>query len=227
MIQQKPTFDEEHKLWRQGYRYVIGIDEVGRGSFAGPIVAAGVMYSPYYYPKDAQKQLQLNAINDSKKISGSQREKLSEFIKKEALYAIIKVTDVSVINKYGIGKATQITIRKITNQIITCVPFSSVFVLIDGFPVGYIRSIRKQRQKAIIKGDQKSLSIASASIIAKVYRDSLMKKIHGLYPNYNFSKNKGYGTKEHQKAIYTYGLSHAHRTSFDLFKFTSFYVSQE
>ncbi len=123
----------------------------------------------------------------------------------------------SVINKLGIGKATQIAMRKIIRSAVEL--DTDFFVLVDGFHIRYAKGCSKTRQKAIPKGDQTCMSIAAASIVAKVHRDALMRKLHKQYPHYFFAQNKGYGTKAHQNAIKKYGLCRIHRTSFSLQKF--------
>ncbi|MBI3070043.1 MAG: ribonuclease HII [Candidatus Levybacteria bacterium] len=204
----KPTLKEEKKLWKNGYRYVVGIDEVGRGAFAGPVVAAAVVFSRNFRPPDD--------INDSKLVKPRRREFLAQVIKKEArCFSIAEIATVKI-NKYGIGKATQMCFRKAVRLL----PIKPDYVLIDAFyrnaSSAYIKHMNRKNQKPIKKGDQKSISIAAASIIAKVYRDSLMKRLHKKYPQYRLAKNKGYGTKEHREAIKKYGLSRIHRKSFNL-----------
>lgn len=220
------NFSEEQKLWRSGYKFVIGIDEVGRGSFAGPVVAAGIVFL------EKGDEISSLGINDSKLLKPRERESLEKEIKsRTSLYAISSV-DVSTINRIGIGRATTMAFRKAIRLLLNCSiakivknnngtmkQSNNCFVLIDGFHVKYLKGIGLKNQKAIIKGDQKSISIAAASILAKVYRDRLMKKLHRKYPMYRFSKNKGYGTLEHREAIGQYGLCSQHRTSFRLQKF--------
>lgn len=217
----KPSFDEEKTFWLKGYKYVIGIDEVGRGAFAGPIVAAAVVFN-----NDTHCQLRqgvsLSEINDSKLLKPKIREKLSKFIKSSCFCYSISQVSVSTINSIGICKANKIAFRKAVGDVIKKIKQKGIltnqsfFVLCDGFHVKYLKEIGLKNQKAIIKGDRKSISIASASIIAKVYRDKYMKHLNKLYPNYGFSNNKGYGTKKHQSMIKTFGLSKVHRTSFNL-----------
>lgn len=199
-----PTPDEEIKLWIQGYRYVCGLDEVGRGCFAGPVVAGAVIFSP-------GTALPIG-INDSKLLKPKQREKLAGQIKEVALAWSIGEIAVSHINKKGIGKATQMAFRKA----VKILPVRVDFVLVDAF---YIKHFSRKKQKAIVHGDRTSLSIAAASIIAKVYRDELMEKLDQKYPRYGFSKHKGYGTADHRAAIKKHGLSRVHRKSFNLEKF--------
>lgn len=213
----KPTLKEEKKLWQKGYQCVVGLDEVGRGAFAGPIVAGAVVFSKNIVKN---KNLLLE-INDSKLLNPRKREELFKEIKKSAFtYAIAKI-NVKTINKLGIGKANQMVFRKVLKNIQKKVGDRKIFVIIDGFHVRYLKGIGLKNQKAIIKGDRRCISIAASSIIAKVYRDKLMKKLHQVHPQYSFAKNKGYGTKEHQKALMKYGFCIIHRRSFRLEKFTT------
>lgn len=216
---QKPTFIEEKKLWEIGYQYVIGMDEVGRGCFAGPIVAAGVIFD-----KNTSSQSGiLQRVNDSKLLSPKLRKELAKEIKKYAFCYAITEVGVPIINKVGIGEANKIAFRKVIDKIIKQLKEKqNTFTLcaaIDGFHIKYLRGIGLKNQKAIIKGDQKSISIAAASIIAKVYRDNLMQSLHDEYPDYDFIKNMGYGTKSHRDAIKKCGLSKIHRKSFNLEKY--------
>ncbi len=200
-----PNFDEENVLWKSGYKYIAGVDEVGRGCFAGPVVSAAVILPSDFSATDE--------INDSKLLTPGKREKLSEIIKKHALSYSIAEVSVQAINKYGIGKATQMSFRKA----IKLLSIQPDYILIDAF---YINRLKRHNQKPIVHGDNKSISIAAASIIAKVYRDSIMRNLHSKYNIYDFFTNKGYGTKKHQEAIRIHGLSNLHRTSFNLTKFT-------
>lgn len=202
----KPSFKEEQILWNSNVEYVIGIDEVGRGAFAGPIVAAGVVFDPTVNINLLAK------VNDSKLVKPKLREELSEIIKSNSIWAIESV-EIDYINKYGIGMANKDVFHKVIRKLLAKLKTESYFLLIDGF------DLKIPKQKGIIKGDQKSLSIAAASILAKVYRDDLMRKAHEAYPNYLFAKNKGYGTLEHREAIKANGLCDLHRTSFIDFLF--------
>lgn len=199
-----PTLRYENKLWKQGYKCVCGIDEVGRGCFAGSVVVGAVMFPP-------NCEL-IDGVTDSKLLNPSQRKSLEPKIKSLAIAWAIAEVSVAVIDKVGIGKATQVAFRKV----IKLLTHNPDFVLIDAF---YVKHFNRKKQLAIVKGDQKCFSIAAASIIAKVYRDNLMKQLHRRYPQYGFSKHKGYGTKLHQAAIAKYGLSKIHRRSFSLEKF--------
>ncbi len=199
-----PTFNEERSLWKKDYSFISGIDEVGRGSFAGPLVTAAVIF-----PKNYNNR---HGINDSKLLTPKQREEQSNIIKQVAMCFSISTISVSVINKVGIEKATQMGFRKSIKEL-SVMPD---YVLIDAFK---IKQFANTKQKAIIKGDRISVSIAAASIIAKVYRDSLMNTLHEKLPQYDFQNNKGYGTNFHRKAIYELGLTKWHRTSFNLSKY--------
>lgn len=205
MTNKKPSFKEERKLWNKGFNFIAGVDEVGRGAFAGPLVAAAVIL-----PKNFKR----NGIKDSKLLTPKQREILSKYIIENTLFYSISEVDVNFINDFGVGKATHEAFRKCLGKIKN----NFDFVLVDGFE---IKNFNSNRQKAIVGGDNLSVSIAAASIIAKVYRDSIMRKLHLKYPKYNFFQNKGYGTKFHREALKIYGLSKIHRTSFNLEKFLS------
>lgn len=205
----KPTFTEELQLWQQGYA-VIGVDEVGRGCFAGPLVAAAVCFPPSIHDLPP-------TINDSKLLSAPMREKLSEIIKKRSQCYAIEEIDVATINAVGIGKATALAFGNAIKKMQASLINGKVFTLLDGKMLSTFA--KSQYHKAIIRGDRLSISIAAASIIAKVYRDNRMREFHTRYPHYNFAQNKGYGTKDHQQALQTYGLSTLHRTSFNIAKF--------
>ncbi|MBI3103765.1 ribonuclease HII [Candidatus Daviesbacteria bacterium] len=199
-----PTLDLERKLWNQGYSFVCGMDEVGRGSFAGPVCVGAVIF-----PKDC---VAIEGIADSKLLKPKQREKLESRIKNQAICWGVSEVSVSIINKVGIGKATQMAFRKALRLL----SVQADYVLVDAF---YIKQLNRKRQKAVKDGDTICASISAASIIAKVHRDKLMKKLSKKYPQYGFGKHKGYGTKRHQEAIKKYGLSRIHRKSFNLEKF--------
>ena len=212
-----PSFDEEKIHWTQN-KLVIGIDEVGRGAFAGPIVAAAVIFPPNF-----RIQADLFEVNDSKLLKPNLRKTLSDKIIEKCLFYSIAQVDVKTINKIGIGESNKKVFRKVVKDILSNVsiklPSMKTYLLVDGFHIKFISGIGLENQKGIIKGDQKSFTIAAASILAKVYRDNLMKNYHSSYPNYSFAKNKGYGTKDHQIALKQFGICDIHRTSFNLGKF--------
>ncbi|HSX19259.1 MAG TPA: ribonuclease HII [Candidatus Saccharimonadales bacterium] len=196
-----PTLDIENSLWHKGYKYVVGIDEVGRGSWAGPLVAAGVILPINFTIPEG--------LADSKLVKPQKRTILSKFILENALSSYIAEIPVKEIDKIGVGKATQEAFRQISRRIAP----KAEFCLIDAF---YIKYFSKKKQMAVKHGDQICASISAASIIAKVYRDNLMEKLHKTYPDYGFAKHKGYGTKVHQEAIKKYGFSKVHRRSYNL-----------
>src|SRR6185369_7456617 len=186
-----PTFDEEINLWNQGFQYIAGVDEVGRGCFAGPVVTAAVILPQNFKsPKP---------INDSKLLSPKIRKELTTVIKQQAIAFAISEISVEVINDIGIGKAAQLGFKECVEKL----TFKPDQILIDAF---VIEGLPKHNQKPIIHGDGISISIAAASIIAKVYRDELMEKLHEKFVHYDFATNKGYGTKKHREAIKQFGL---------------------
>lgn len=199
-----PTLDYEDELWKRGYKLVCGIDEVGRGSFAGPLVVGAVIF-----PVGCEL---IEGVADSKLLNPNQRKNLEFRIKSLAKAWAVAEIPVSEINNVGIGKATQIGFRKVIKMFTQGVDF----VLIDGF---YVRHFNRKKQWAVVKGDQKCFSIAAASIIAKVYRDGLMRELALKYPEYGFARHKGYGTKKHQESLAKCGLSRVHRKSFKLGRF--------
>lgn len=195
-----PTLTQERKLWQKGYQFVAGVDEVGRGAWAGPVVAAAVIFPPdIKVPKD---------LRDSKLLPATKRRELSEIIQELALSFAVSEIKVKTINNHGIVSATQRAMRAALRKLSP----TAEFELIDAF---YLRYFRKSEQIAIIRGDKTCASIAAASILAKVYRDNLMaQKFHRQYPKYRFCSHKGYGTPEHQEAIQRWGLTKIHRINF-------------
>ncbi|MGH4122338.1 MAG: ribonuclease HII [Clostridium sp.] len=184
------------------YKYIAGVDEVGRGPLAGPIVAAAVILD---LSASEERNLILRA-NDSKKLSIACRKELSYIIKEKALAYKIIAIDNNLIDEKGIGVCNNQVFLECCEKI-SIVPD---LVLSDGYK---IKSFSKLNE-GVIKGDTKSISIACASIIAKVYRDELMLKYHEEYPNYGFERNVGYGTQEHVLAIKKHGITPIHRKSF-------------
>ncbi len=197
----RPNLTAEKSLWNKGINRIIGIDEVGRGSWAGPLVAAGVMLPKYFKIP--------TGLADSKQLSAKQREYFDTLIRSTAIsYTIVKISH-KIINKIGVGNATQIAFR----NIVTKIKPEADFILVDAFHIKYLP---RSMQRAIKHGDRISASIAAASIIAKVYRDKLMRKMAGKYPDYGFENHKGYGTQMHQGAIRKHGFCEIHRTSYKL-----------
>jgi len=182
---------------RSGFQVVAGVDEAGRGPLSGPVVAAAVVLPPSYKNDE---------IRDSKQLSPKKRERLYETINNDALSVGLGVVESSVIDSINILQATLMAME----EAVTNLSLAVDYLLIDG-----INNINVPiPQQAIRKGDSLSISIASASIIAKVSRDKIMEIYHHQFPQYNFLKNKGYGTLEHREAIKKYGCCKIHRRSF-------------
>lgn len=234
-IRSYPDFSFENKLWKNGLNFAAGCDEVGRGCFAGPVVAGVCVFSKNTISTMKGLPLQGIRINDSKKLTAFQREKANSWIKKNCLAWGIGVGSVAEINKRGIVKATNSAFRRAISDASGRLRCRIEYLLIDAFYIPYVRGMfmpskseklknRKIKepnkykfcgnQLAIVNGDQKSISIAAASIIAKVYRDNIMKVLSDKYNKYGWDKNKGYGTKAHQGAIINFGMTKHHRKTF-------------
>lgn len=201
-----PDFSFEEALWRDKFT-VIGMDEVGRGAFAGPVGVGGVVFDPQM-STEIKKVLLSFGINDSKKLTSKKREELAKTIKEYALATHVAFVDVATINKIGIGEATFLGMRQVFDNLKK--KALKPYLLIDAFTIPNLKVL----QKGIVKGDALSISIASASIVAKVTRDKYMDKLSRQYPAYGFDKHKGYGTLYHRKAISDFGLSEHHRQDF-------------
>lgn len=228
-----PTFNYERRLWNRGLLHVAGADEVGRGCFAGPVVTAAVVftkYSNFQLPIVNEKGEKI-VINDSKKLTKLQRERAAKWIMKNAVTYGIGLGSANRINKFGIVSATNFAFRSAIKNAQVRINGSIQYLLIDAYYIPYVRGFhipkknngkrifnedRGINQLAITKGDAKSLSISAASILAKVYRDSLMDTLskRPLYVKYGWEKNKGYGTKIHQEAILLNGTTRFHRKMF-------------
>lgn len=178
-----------------------GVDEAGRGSLAGPVTAAAVILPP---------KININGLNDSKKISISKRNKLRIEIENKALAFSVVNIDSKKIDETNILKATIIAMHRA----IKLLKVKPNHLLIDG---NYFKNYKNIPHKCVIKGDSKYQNIAAASILAKTYRDELMINLSLKFCEYGWSKNKGYGTKEHRAAIEKFGLTKYHRKSFRLF----------
>ena len=189
----------ERTLWQEGFRRIMGLDEVGRGCLAGPVVAAGVILDPNNL---------IEGIQDSKKLSLSERKRLSKEIKKKALYWTIQEGDLAMIERLNILWASLETM----NCCATSSGANPDYLLVDGNR--YVLTLLAHQ--CIVRGDTKSASIGAASIIAKVYRDELMAGLHLEFPEYRWDNNVGYPTNAHRQALKKYGYTHYHRTSFSL-----------
>jgi len=183
------------------YRYVAGVDEVGRGPLAGPIVACCVILDLNVLDKDL-----ILYLNDSKKVKESKREELSEIIKEKAISYYISMSSNEEIDEKGIAFSN----NKVFLECCNSLEVKPDLVLSDGYLVKNIEI----ENKSVIKGDTKSACIAAASIVAKVYRDNLMKEYAKEYSNYDFENNVGYGTSKNIEALKKYGKCHIHRNSF-------------
>ena len=187
----------EKEKYSQGYTYVAGIDEAGRGPLAGPVFAACVIL-----PKGCI----ISGINDSKKLSPKKRDELFDIICEKALCYNISSVDEKTIDEINILNATYLAM----NRAVEGMKIQPDFVLIDG---NSIKDMTIPHQ-TVVKGDSKSISIAAASILAKVSRDRLMLEYDKKYPEYGFAAHKGYGTKAHYEAIEKFGICEIHRRSF-------------
>lgn len=211
-----PNFEEEKKLTENNF-LVFGIDEVGRGALAGPVAAAAVAFNPFEI-RELEALLQQKGVNDSKMVSAVKRVKLSKVIKRCSLSWGVGLSTAGEIDKKGIIWATCKAMRIAVLSAVKKMGLErKSFLLVDALRVKYVPGVGLANQKAIIRGDQQSLSIAAASIVAKVYRDSLMINLSERFPaysNFGWEKNKGYGTKFHREAIIRFGKTRYHRVTF-------------
>ena len=194
----------EDELRAKGYKHIAGIDEVGRGPLAGPVYAACVVL-----PEDWD----IPGVNDSKKLSAKRREELSEIIKERAVAYGIGVAEATEIDTINILEATKEAMKRAIddcNEVLT----EKDEAVIDMLLIDAVKLDTGIPYESIIKGDEKSLSIAAASIIAKVARDNFMTEMDAVYPGYDFASNKGYGTAKHYEGLRTIGYTPIHRRSF-------------
>ncbi|MBU0672436.1 MAG: ribonuclease HII [Candidatus Margulisbacteria bacterium] len=194
----RPSFLIENKLRKKGFSLIAGVDEVGRGPLAGPIVAAAVIFPP---------NTKIKGLLDSKSLIAKQRERFYKEIQQKALAIGVAILDHKTIDKINIGKAN-LLVMKMAVENLCVVPDCLV---IDG---GRIKLDLPIPQQGLTAGDKKCSSIAAASIIAKVTRDRLMLQLHKKYPKYRFDLHKGYGTEKHLKRLKKYGPCPIHRRSF-------------
>ena len=195
------NLEYEKKYWNNGYLYVAGADEAGRGPLAGPVYAAAVILKP---------DTQIEGLTDSKKLTEKKRDYYFDIIKEKALCYHIASVDEKIIDEINILNATYLAFRKAIEGLSQ----KAEVALIDGNRMGELPC----DFELIVKGDQKSLTIAAASVLAKVSRDRFMDKIAEEYPMYEFAKHKGYGTKLHYEKIKEFGPCPYHRQSFTLIK---------
>ena len=200
----RPGWSVERSLWRAGFASVAGVDEVGRGPLAGPVVA-GAVIMPRSPAGEAPRAGWIKLLRDSKQLTAAQREMLAERIQQECLCAVEAVSP-QVVDQINILRATRLAMRRAVDAL----PARPAALIIDGREVvegGF-------EQRSVIRGDARCASIAAASIIAKVARDAMMRDLDAVFPGYGFAENKGYGTPEHLEALTTMGYSSIHRLSF-------------
>ncbi len=186
----------ETEIYESGAEFIAGVDEVGRGPLAGPVVTCAVVLP---------KGVKILYANDSKKLSKAMREKLNDEIMEKAVAVQIAVESVETIDRINILEATKLAMKKSVEGLAV----KPSHVLVDATVIDI-----DIPQTPIIKGDEKSMTIACASIVAKVYRDKMMEAFNELYPNYGFDKNKGYGSAVHIEAIKEFGISPIHRKTY-------------
>ncbi len=190
----------ENKIWlKNKNQFVIGADEVGRGSFAGPIVAAAVKINKSH-------EYLLTEVKDSKKLSEKKRKEIFDLISINKITYSISECPNTIIDEIGISEANKMVLENSIEEIYT----GNEKVYVDHFKINKFSSV------SLVSGEDNSKAIALASIIAKVYRDNLMVRYSSEFPQYLFEKNKGYGTQAHRESINKYGLTKIHRTSFNL-----------
>lgn len=188
---------QEDKLHQKGILHIAGIDEAGRGALAGPLVVAAVMFPP---------GVRISRLDDSKRLTAKQRQRLYEQIKQMATDVAVVIADRAVIDRLNILRATWQAMEEVVSKLQP----RPQHCLVDG---NQVPSLGVQ-QTAIVGGDGKCLSIAAASIVAKVVRDTIMLDLARLYPQYGFARHKGYCTREHMKALKAHGPCPEHRQSF-------------
>ena len=196
---QIPTLEFEDACWGQGFEHIAGVDEAGRGPLAGPVVAAAVILP---------KGMRIDGVNDSKKLSAKRREALFHEIHEHALSVGVGIVSHEVIDRINIYQASILAMRKAVEKL----AITPSIVLADGNSFKH----ESWRYQNIIDGDAKSITIAAASVIAKVTRDGLMREYHEQFPLYGFDRHKGYGTKFHVEALRQYGMCPIHRRSFHI-----------
>jgi ribonuclease HII len=195
----RPSLRREIALWQTGRVVVAGVDEVGRGPMAGPVVAAAVVLPPGTH--------NIRRLNDSKVLSPEQREELFPVIRRTAAAIAVAAASVHEIDRLNIRQASILAMRRALQRL----PLRPEHILVDGLPVpelGY-------EHEAIVDGDARCQSIAAASVIAKVIRDRLMDRLAGHHPGYAWESNKGYCTEQHVSALATLGATPHHRLSFE------------
>lgn len=191
-------YEYEFELYNKGIKYIGGVDEVGRGPLIGPVVTACVVL-----PKD----FKLEGLTDSKQLSEKKRDKFYEYIKENAIACEVGIIGPEIIDEVNIYEATKLAMLQAINKVKEKIKLEHV--LIDAMPLDL-----DIPSTSIIKGDAKSITIAAASVIAKVTRDKMMYELDEKYPQYGFKNHKGYPTKKHIEAINKYGLIEGYRKTY-------------
>jgi len=191
-----PNFSQERELWSLGYTAVAGLDEAGRGAWAGPVVAGAAVLSP---------DTKISGLKDSKLLTPEKRYLLYKGLTTEIDWAV-GIVEPEQIDKINILQASRLAMKTAISAL-KCRPD---FALLDAVRIGDLEC----RQRAVIKGDRKVMTIAAASIIAKVSRDRLMTQYHKEFPQYGFDVHKGYGTRQHRESLQAHGPSPIHRLSY-------------
>ncbi len=198
-------WSRETSLWKQGIRRVAGVDEAGRGPLAGPVVAAAVILPARGDPGYRKSRKALDGVRDSKQLSEPARRACAQAIEEHAFAWGIGIRDVAAIDRLNILRASLEAMRDALGHL------APDFVLVDGnFQIPGLAVT----QDAMVDGDARCVSIAAASILAKVHRDALMRELHERYPAYGFDRHKGYGTASHLEALVTHGPCDEHRRTF-------------
>lgn len=190
----------ERQVWSEGFSRVMGLDEVGRGCLCGPVVAAGVIFSPGYEPPAG--------LRDSKKLTRENRERLAKEIRETCLFWSVQCVSHQQIDRINILRASLLAMQ----QCVDAADPAPDMLFIDGNqPLNLLIP-----QQTMVKGDDRSATIAAASVLAKVFRDDWMQKLHKEFPQYGWDRNVGYPTREHREALREYGPTPYHRMSFRL-----------
>ena len=198
LVRRQAMFEQERELSIQGYKTIAGVDEVGRGPMAGPVVACAAVFKNFCF---------LPGLNDSKKLSEVERELISEAVKRQSFSFSLGIVDSEEIDRYNIHNASLMAMERAVEGLMV----KPEFLLIDGkFSIDTLPI----EQLACIGGDSSVFSISAASVVAKVHRDNMMKELDLLYPGYGLAEHKGYCTADHMKALEKLGVSPIHRKSY-------------
>lgn len=190
----------ERQVWSEGFSRVMGLDEVGRGCLCGPVVAAGVIFSPGYEPPAG--------LRDSKKLTRENRERLAKEIRETCLFWSVQCVSHQQIDRINILRASLLAMQQCVDA---ADPVPDMLFIDGNQPLNLLIP-----QQTMVKGDDRSATIAAASVLAKVFRDDWMQKLHKEFPQYGWDRNVGYPTREHREALREYGPTPYHRMSFRL-----------